>query len=475
MASIRQLEKLRPLGKLEQVSATCHHLGFFNNVGLSVHYRLSQLFPPITFDLCDLIHLAVGKVVQKYRILSAIPINEDTPDAHFASLLSVDLSRSIKFLTRSQPWNDLGEAEDRELDAILEDQHNTDFKTGYGTEPFWRIVVLQSAEQKMDFTVSFIYHHAIGDGVSGLVFHKNFHDALEVLSSTPAPCFRREETVVPKEDAKIPPALGQLHPLPINPAPPANATGSFNQWTGNCIQHPCKSRWTSLHLPPIVSKSFFLKCKQNGLSVTSVVSSTLATVLFDILPLDVGALTCIIPINLRPWLQLPREVGDDALGTYFDATRVLFKRPEQIPNNPHSVNDVWIAARKVSGIVNDYLSNVSPSGEPYTAVSALETIPNVSTIFKPMIGEPRDAAFEVTNVGIFPTRATPETNEASIWQVGKVVLSRSSLVTGAAVTVSVATGGDGSMTIGYSWQEGVVSDDLVEKINQLVGECLKEI
>ncbi|UKZ67702.1 uncharacterized protein TrAtP1_008860 [Trichoderma atroviride] len=475
MASIQQLEKLRPLGKLEQVSATCHHLGFFNNVGLSVHYRLSRLFPPIAFDLCDLIHLAVGNVVQKYRILSAIPINEDTPDAHFASLLSVDLSRSIKFLTRSKPWNDLGEAEDRELDAILEDQHNTDFKTGYGTEPFWRIIVLQSAEQKMDFTVSFIYHHAIGDGVSGLVFHKTFHDALEVFSSTPAPCLRREETVVPKEDAKILPALGQLHPLPINPAPPANATGSFNQWTGNCIQHPCKSRWTSLHLPPIVSNSFFLKCKQNGLSVTSVVSSTLATVLFDILPLDVGALTCIIPINLRPWLQLPREVGDDALGTYFDATRVLFKRPERIPNNPHSANDVWIAARKVSGIVNDYLSNVSPSGEPYTAVSTLETIPDVSTIFKPMIGEPRDAAFEVTNVGIFPTRATPETNEASIWQVGKVVLSRSSLVTGAAVTVSVATGGDGSMTIGYSWQEGVVSDDLVEKINRLVGECLREI
>lgn len=456
------------------MSATCHHLGFFNNVGLSVHYSLSQLVPPTVLDLRHLIHLAVGKVVKKYRILSAIPVNEDAPDAYFASLSSVDLSRSIKFLTRSQPWNDLGEGQDRELDAILEDQHNTDFKIGYGTEPFWRIIVLQSAEQKLDFTAAFIYHHAIGDGVSGLVFHKSFHDALEAFTSTPAACFTREETVASKEDAMILPALGQLHPLPINPEPPANAAESFHQWTGNCIQHPCKSRWTCFHLSPTVSKSFFLKCKQNELSVTSVVSSTLATVLFDILPPDVEALTCIIPINLRPWLQLPREVGDDALGTYFDATRVLFKRPEQIPMAPHSV-DVWTAARKVSSIVNDYLSNVSPSGEPYTAVSALETIPDVSAIFKPMIGKPRDAAFEVTNVGIFATRATPETSEASIWQVGKVVLSRSCLVTGAAVTVSVATGGDGSMTIGYSWQEGIVSDELVEEINQRVGECLREI
>lgn len=402
-------------------------------------------------------------------------MNEDSPDAHFASLPSVDLSRSIKFLTRSQPLNDLGQGEDRELDAILEDQHNTDFKTEHGTEPFWRIIVLQSAEQKMDFTVSFIYHHAIGDGVSGLVFHKTLYDALEVVSSTPAPCFKTEETVAPDEDMDILPALGQLHPLPINPVPPANATEYLNQWTGNCIQHPCKSRWTSFHLSPIVSKSFFLKCKQNGLSVTSVVSSIFGTVLFDILPPDVEVLTCIIPINLRPWLRLPREVGDDAIGTYIDATRVLFKRPEQNFKPLCSVDDVWTAARKVSGIMNDYLSNISPSGEPYTAVSVLETIPDVSAIFKPMIGRPRDAAFEVTNVGVFSTRATPEINEAPIWQVGKVVLSRSSLVTGAAVTVSVATGGDGSMTIGYSWQEGVVDDDLVEKINQLVGEYLGEM
>jgi hypothetical protein len=457
------------------VSAACHHLGFFNNVGLSVHYKLSQLSPPITFDIRDLIYLAVGNVVKKHRILSAIPVNEDTPDAHFASLPSVDLSRSIKFLTRSQPWNDLEEQEDRELDAILEDQHNTDFKTEYGTVPFWRIVVLQSAEQKMDFTISFIYHHAIGDGVSGLIFHKAFHDALEVISSSPAPCFKGEETVAPNEDANILPALGQLHPLPINPAPPANTTESLNQWTGNCIQHPCKSRWTSFSLSPNVSKAFFLKCKQNGLSVTSVVSSTLATVLFDILPPDVEALTCIIPINLRPWLQLPREASDDAMGSYIDATRVLFRRPEKSFKALDSVNNLWTAARTVSGTVNDYLSSISPSGEPYTAVSVLETIPDVSAIFQPMIGKPRDAAFEVTNVGLFSARASSETNKASIWQVGKVVLSRSSLVTGAAVTVSVATGGDGSMTIGYSWQEGVVDDDLVEKMKQLVGEYLREI
>lgn len=457
------------------MSAACHHLGFFNNVGLSVHYKLSQRPPLIAFDIRDLIYSAVGNVVKKHRILSAIPVNEHAPSAHFVSLPSVDLSRRIKFLTRSQPWNDLEEQKDSELDAILEDQHNTNFKTEYDTEPFWRLIVLQSAQQEMEFTISFIYHHAIGDGVSGLVFHKNFRDALEVISSSLTPGFEGEETVAPKENADFLPALGQLHPLPINPAPPVNGTESFIEWTGNCIQHPCKSRWTSLHVSPIVSKSFFLICKQNGLSVTSVVSSILATVLFDTLPSDVEALTCIIPINLRPWLQLPREISDDAMGSYIDATRVLFKRPKQNIKSLYSVDDVWTAARKVSGTVNDYLSNISPSGEPYTAVAVLETIPDVYAIFKPMIGKPRDAAFEVTNVGIFHNRATPETNEPSVWQAGKVVLSRSSLVTGAAITVSVATGGDLSMTIGYSWQEGVVNDDLVEKVNQLVGEFLREI
>ncbi|KAM5341913.1 hypothetical protein ACJ41O_014944 [Fusarium nematophilum] len=450
MVDVRQLEKLRPLGKLEQVSASCHHLGFFNNVGLSAHYKLSQSSPPAALDLRRLVFAAVRDVIRKHRVLSAIPVDEDKPDAYFASLPSVDLTRSIIFVERTTPSS---EAEDRQLDAILEDQHNTNFKSGYGSLPFWRLVVLQEPEAN-GFTASFIYHHAIGDGVSGLVFHSAFRNALEAASSQSWSESKAEEAFVPDDTPLLPP-LAQLHPLPLNPVSPSPPSADLKEWTGNSIRSPCKARWTSLSFSPSVSNSFFQDCKEHNTSVTSATSSIIATALFGVLPPTEEALTCIVPVNLRPWLKLPRE---GAIGTYFDATRVPFTRQKQECSQSM---DIWPGAQQASKAINGYLAHISPSGEPYTAVAFFEAIPDVSAVFKSMVGKPRDAAFEVTNVGQFSSSAT---EEIPLWQVGRVLLSRSPVVSGAAVTVSVATGGDGSMSVGFSWQVGVVEDGMIDEV-----------
>jgi hypothetical protein len=111
--------------------------------------------------------------------------------------------------------------------------------------------------------------------------------------------------------------------------------------------------------------------------------------------------------------------------------------------------------------MDDYLQNVSPSGEPYTAIAALKPVIDFSVICNAMLGQPRDAAFEVTNVGLLTPLASLEAEEASLWRVEKVLLSRSALASGAAITVSVATGGNGSMAVGLSWQDSIVQDDIV--------------
>ncbi|KAL7907347.1 alcohol acetyltransferase domain-containing protein [Trichoderma velutinum] len=474
MSSFQKLKKLRSLGKLEQVSASCHHLGFFNNVGVSAHYQLPRSSSLAASDLRRLVYASAGDVISKHPVLSAIPVNEDTPNAYFVSLPSIDLNQSIKFLKRSQPLNTLNEGEDKELDAILEYQHNTNFKDDYGTAPFWRLIILQDAEGDMNFTASFIYHHAIGDGISGMVFHNTFLDSLQTVSSSLTSGFQSKEIVMPDEDVQILPALDQLHPLLIDPKPSFHSATHLNEWTGNSIRCPNKSRWTSLHISSHVSKSFFYKCKDNELSVASVVSSIIATTLFHILPLDAEALTCIIPVNLRPWLRLSSEATKTAMGSYFDATRVQFIRPGQHSEDLGLATDIWSGARQASKGIKHYLDNVSPSGEPYTAVSVLETIPDVSVIFTSIVGKPRDAAFEVTNIGLFSSVTTSEGNVSPDWRVGKVLLSRSSLVSGAAITISIATGGDESMTVGFSWQEGVVEDGLVEKVTQGVRKYFED-
>ncbi|KAF7165601.1 hypothetical protein CNMCM6106_001682 [Aspergillus hiratsukae] len=463
MTDIHQLEKLRPLGTLEQVSASCHHLGFFSNVGLSAQYKRSESPSPAVTDLRGLIHAAAGDVVRKHRIFFAIPVNEGAPNPYFACLPSIDLSQTITFIDRSQPSAGT-EGDDKELDAVLEDQHNTDFKADYGTLPFWRLVILQSSGGN-EFTASFIYHHAIGDGVSGLAFHNAFRTALEAASASSLPDYETENIITPDGNTSVLPPLDELHPLPINPTPPPPPTTNLKEWTGSIINVPCMSRWASFYLSPSASKAFVQECKERKLSVTSALSSIIATVLFRNLPSSVEALTCIIPVSLRPWLKLSREVAHNAIGTYFDATRVQFTRADQTSRDS-SVVDVWSGAQHVSNSINDYLGNVSPSGEPYTSVAVFNTIPDVSVVFNSLLGKPRDAAFEVTNVGLFSPATTSQTAEDARWQVGNVLLSRSSAVPGAAVTASVVTGGNGVMALGFSWQEGVVENGLIDNVRQ---------
>ncbi|KAF3354294.1 hypothetical protein VdG1_07759 [Verticillium dahliae VDG1] len=467
MSNSLLLAKLRPLGKLEQVSAACHHLGYFNNVGLSAHYKLSGSYDAAAaFDLRRVIFAAMRDVIRKNRILFAIPVNEDAVDTYFASLPSIDLTRSIIFLKRTKPLAAASaDGSDEELDAILEKQHNTNFKADYGSLPFWRLIILEASGSSNEFTASFIYHHAIGDGVSGMVFHNAFRAALETasLSAADEAGNEGEGTVVPGEDIAILPPLEELHPLPINPTPSAPPAPELKQWTGGPLPAPRESRWSSLHFSPSKSQAFFRVCKDKSVSVTSGLTSIIATALFGILPPTTEAITCIIPVSLRPWLSLPRGEANGAIGTYFDATKVQIARPGGRPDSAVA----WDVAQAVSAGIADYLANVSPTGEPYTAVAPFKGIEDVSVVFNSLLGQPRDVALEVTNVGLLvPVSGSVPENAVSTWEIGRVLLSRSAVASGAAITVSIATGGDGSLSVGFSWQEGVVGQDVIDKLRE---------
>jgi hypothetical protein len=124
-----------------------------------------------------------------------------------------------------------------------------------------------------------------------------------------------------------------------------------------------------------------------------------------------------------------------------------------------------VATRVSQGIHHYAHGNLSPSGEPYTEVAIFRNIPDLSVVFQSLIGSERAAAYEVSNLGIFSgSRKADAGYTLGSWEVGRVTFSRSTVVSGCAVTMSVVTGGDGGMTIGFSWQQGVVEDDLVERL-----------
>ena len=204
--------------------------------------------------------------------------------------------------------------------------------------------------------------------------------------------------------------------------------------------------------------------------MTSGLTAILAGALFSALPETVDALTGIIPINLRPWLDLPAAETGVAMGSFIDAMKVQVRRERygEGGDDGQSTLSGVRAARHASKEIKRYFANASPTGEPYTSIAPFKLIPDVAAVFISLLGTTRDAAFEISNLGRFsplPADNISPGNEAGAhWRIGRVIFSRSAVAFGAAITTSVVTGADGGLSVGFCWQDGVVETSVVEQV-----------
>jgi hypothetical protein len=126
------------------------------------------------------IYSVLGMIIRQHTILSTIVIDEVTSTPCFVRVPTIDLDKCVTFVCRQRPQVPAG-AQDGKLDDILEEQHNADFKEDFGKRPFWRLIVLTEAGNDAEFVTSFVFHHAIGDGSSGLAFHRTFFSARSAI------------------------------------------------------------------------------------------------------------------------------------------------------------------------------------------------------------------------------------------------------------------------------------------------------
>lgn len=193
---------LRPLGKDELYYTARNNLGYYHNVAISIHLRLRGVTEN---DLLPLIKAALARVLERHPILFAVPVitsssesaesgTKPPAEARFERLPHVRLSDVVSVLVRkgasppspSESRDGTETAFDVELDSILQQIHNTPFERG---KAHWRILLLRdqrdvaNAGDDVSFTLAFIYHHALGDGLSGLVFVKGFVAALARMLS----------------------------------------------------------------------------------------------------------------------------------------------------------------------------------------------------------------------------------------------------------------------------------------------------
>ncbi|RGP74568.1 hypothetical protein FSPOR_1145 [Fusarium sporotrichioides] len=450
-----QLPKIRPLGKLEEIAAAAHHIDFFTNCAISAHYRASQPLPSL--DLEPLILSALSQVLRQHPILFAIPVVPDTEQPYWGRLPSIDLKQVVSFVERSCPSSSDPQT-DYELDALLEDRHNTSFKAGYGTLPVWRLIILQDYHSKDGFMASFCYHHSQCDGTSSQILQDSFQRALCDISSGSVGIQAVE--VVPSDENSISLPLEDLHPLPLPESLSTPDAANPNEWRGSRVSVPCKTRYKSLSLVPDVLQSFAQECKKNKTTVTAALPALVAKVLYDTLPSTTETLTCNLPVSLRS--DLPPKQVDNVLGNYIDAFKVQLHRSD-LDQSSDGTATIWKHAKKVQQATRRYFANTSPSGEPYANVAIFKLIPDVKAFLASTVGNPRGESFEVSNLGHFPEPKNLKGDGNPSWCRGKLLLSRCAFAPGAPLVICIIDN-EASVGIGFTWQADVGDDEVAESV-----------
>jgi hypothetical protein len=467
MAAVKELEKLRPCGRLETYSTARHHLGYYNNVAVTATYS-----SPSTSNnsLESLIFSTLRQVIARHPNLSAIALDEDKshPQVYFARLPSIDLRSCVEFRDRKGPVPTDGETDD-DLEQVTAEQHSRNFKDNLGTKPYWRLVVLTSSNDKSTFTATWVFHHALSDGASALLFHETFLAALNSLDSTPD-----ADPIVTSPAAPLPPAFEDLHPLPIswpfffNTIAKILLPSIFNKrpsglWTGAPVPATLSPifRFRTLILPASTTARLAQLCRSEKTSVTATLQVLLAASLFTHLPSEqFSKLQISVPIAMRRFLEdVPADQMTNALTQY---EYVHHRTPT--PDSQDILRYFsWNESREVKAAIASTLSKRG-SDNP---IALLRYVSNIHEYVDGHLGKERGTSVEVSNIGVVSGKKEGE------WGMGRVTFSQCPNPIGAAVCVSVVTGGTGEMSVNFCWGEGVVEGKFVESVVESVRRGLR--
>src|ERR1700743_949231 len=264
------------LGRLERYSSVRHDLIFYLGPAVTASYELPKNGP---LPLKECIYQACRHVIAQHPMLSAISVDEHTQSPYFVRLPKIDLDKCVVFLARQHDIPGGAETRDAELDERLSSQHSKPYEA---PNPFWRLCILHHANY---FTAAFFYHHAIGDGQSGIAFHRSFHQALCSAVTTSvasaAPDFV-DPILVPTPSMPLLPSLESLHPLPVTIW--YLLTVLFRElilskiWSsrdpglwcgGKCAAPLGQTRVRSLALSASATLAFKNACRTNGTTITA--------------------------------------------------------------------------------------------------------------------------------------------------------------------------------------------------------------
>lgn len=334
---------------------------------------------------------------------------------------------------------------EEEVDVLVEDQQNLEFPQCY--DQLWRVLIAyKSNESAVSGVIAFfVVHPDFKDLVcGGLAFHQSFLAALSLAN----------ETKPSSQQTKL---HNNFNPIGSLSAMPSSHTSAPKGRT------PIKTLTVGAEETALLVIPFRKKT-----NLTSVIQAALVAALFANLPSEVTTIHAESHIS-------PQEL--ESLGGAMPHTNISgmsgFTHHKTHTRQGLATATVWCEARRVHSAVKAELAWKKSNNNHDCARSRKEC----------SVGDVKDFAEEVEeinvtvfNMGDFRDHKQPISQQQQCWRIGKVVCGTGDTQPGADLSVTLAVGGDGCLTITFAWSGSVVEgawlDCVIATLRKEIGNLL---
>lgn len=401
----------------------------------------------------------------------------------------LDLKNHVRILA---PMGDGGNMDDDEIvKHTIIDCHDRFFQHSDMIPPWDVTIVRLTSRARLEtrFLVLFSFSHSHGDGTSGLAFHRTFLNGLRQipqLASNPnsdstfdspaislLPSIEKAANLSISWTYLLGVLIGPKLPrflnnwLGLSPLSPTTT----NTWLGKSISYIPGGYRTSVEVLIIPSSQvagILERCRANGARLTGLLHQLVVYSLRQTLPKYSSShahaeLVATTPLNLRHLIANWASNADMANAA--SAVYELFS-PTWETSESFDVEKIWANARESGSKIATAASTLK--NQP---VGLLHYVSAFRKWFYGQLGKPRDASYEISNLGSFDpantyakyseSESTATLKTMNSWDIDTMFFSQPANVTGAALCYSVVSRKLGDLVICESWQSGVlgVSDE----------------
>ncbi|KAL4808789.1 alcohol acetyltransferase [Aspergillus unguis] len=433
-------------------------LGYYNALVIGAVYNI-KTDAEITFN--SFIE-PLKQCITKHPFLSVTVKDKHTEKPYYERVPELDLSKHISIENASHESENENKILERFLLPILDRPWPAEL-------PPWRIIALplpaKEPHEKRCF-IAFSYSHALGDGMSGLIFHKSFLAAWNTVDAYTSTSF-----IVPPCQENLPSEFDTPQRLPISwkfllspliaaylPKPILGFLGMHasaspsdaGTWTASRMFFDASdpksnsSRVKILEIEALLVQDVLKACRAHGTKLTGVMHQIVIRALSTALP-DDGAITNLVSgtaVNMCSSIGVP----ESEWGLYVSGHYAI--HPHTETESSLLSEEMWESARRMTTSLAESSSKLHDQ-----PIGLLRYAPSIRGWTESQIGGRRDCSYRISNLLAF------DPGESGLSRITKVVFSTPADVTGAPLNLDIVSLKGGSLVCSVGWQAGALGLD----------------